>query len=96
MPSNRFIDALKAEGGCGLFMYGLLALVLGGAIYEAVVHRSDGPKIKTIREFANECFNREEEKSGKLLMEMSDNVRAHIDDVCAAEYEDYLARQRQK
>jgi hypothetical protein len=93
MPSNKFIDAVKAEGGCGLFLYLIFAIVLIGAIYQVMVHGFGNPKIKGIIDFANECFNRAEAKSGKLIMEMSESERAHMDDVCAAEYEDYLARE---
>jgi len=93
MPSNKFIDALKAEGGCGLFLYLILAIVLGGAIYEAIVYGLGDPKI---REIQKDCLNREESTSGKLMMEMSESERAHIADVCAAEVENYLARERQR
>jgi hypothetical protein len=96
MPSNKFIDAVKAEGGCGLLFYGLIAIVFIGGIYQLVVHGLGDPKIKGIIEFGNECFNREEDKSGKLIMDMSESERAHMDDVCSAEYEDYLARELRK
>jgi hypothetical protein len=96
VPSNKFIKGLKEVGGCGLLIYLILAIVLGGAIYQAAVYGFGDPKIKRIGDFANECFNREESKSGKSMIDMSESERAQINDACAAEYEDYLARERQK
>jgi hypothetical protein len=96
VPSNEFIEGLKKVGGCGLLFYLFLAFWLISGIYQVVVYSRGDDKIKSIKDFANECFNREESKSGKLITDMSESERAHMDDVCAAEYEDYLARESQK
>jgi hypothetical protein len=93
LSNNQFVDALKQQGGCGLLFYLFITIWFIIGIYQVVVFGFGDDKIESIKDFANECFNREESKAGKLIMEMSESERAHIDDVCSAEYEDYLARE---
>jgi len=91
MPSNKFINALKAEGGCGIFLYAILASFICLAIYAAIVQVSGrGPKVETMNRFAKECFNRKEIDSGRFSMDMSESERAQMVDECTAEYENYL------
>jgi hypothetical protein len=94
MPSESGLrDALKKEGGCGILIYLVGAIMVGGFIYGILFGFGDDPQIKKIQD---NCWDRETFKREKQIGSLSESDRLYIVQRCDAEVQDYLKSKRHR